>query len=278
MNLGKHVSIIGGIDNAPERAKDIGCNCFQIFVKNPRGWKGKELKKQEIINFQEKIKDLNMGDVVVHSTYLINLASPNDKLWEKSIKGLKNDYVRSGKILANYLVLHPGSHTGSGIEQGVKRTSKAINRVLSEIDNDTIILLENVSGAGTTIGSNFTEIHDIIEGIEHKERIGLCLDTCHVFAAGYDLCSNEGINILLDEINREIGLERLKVIHINDSKHDLGTNKDEHAHIGEGYIGMDGFEKIINNSRLKNLTYILETADFDGEDEDIKRLLLLRNE
>lgn len=278
MNLGKHVSISGGIDKAPARAKELGCNCFQIFAKNPRGWKGREIEQKEVDNLKKNMSKNNMVNLVVHSTYLINLATPKDDLWQKSIDGLKDDYYRCGKIGAQFLVLHPGSHTGSGIKLGIKRISEALNIILSEIKNDTMILLENVSGAGTAIGSNFSQIHDIIKGINDKNRVGLCLDTCHAFTAGYDLRLKEGIKGMIEEIDSELNLEKLKVIHINDSKYDFDTNKDEHAHIGDGYIGSEGFEKIINHSSFKDLTFILETADFTGEDEDVKKILSLRNE
>ncbi len=278
MNLGKHVSISGGIDKAPARAKELGCNCFQIFAKNPRGWKGREIEQKEVDNLKENMSKNNMVNLVVHSTYLINLATPKDDLWQKSIDGLKDDYSRCGKIGAQFLVLHPGSHTGSGIKLGIKRISEALNIILSEIKNDTMILLENISGAGTAIGSNFSQIHDIIKGINDKNRVGLCLDTCHAFTAGYDIRFKEGIEKIIEEIDSELNLEKLKVIHINDSKYDLDTNKDEHAHIGDGYIGSEGFEKIINHSSFKDLTFILETADFTGEDEDVKKILSLRNE
>ncbi|MFP4016494.1 MAG: deoxyribonuclease IV [Halanaerobiales bacterium] len=278
MKLGKHVSISGGIDKAPSRAKDLGCNCFQIFAKNPRSWKGRSIDNTEIKKLRGNMKDLQMNDLVVHTTYLINLASPKDELWEKSIAGLKDDYNRCGKIGAEYLILHPGSHIGSGIESGIQRISEALNNIFSEVQNRTMILLENVSGTGTAIGSNFAQIHDIIKRIKDKERVGLCLDTCHAFAAGYDLRNEEGLNRTLNEIEQELSIEKLRVIHINDSKYDLDSNKDEHAHIGEGYIGDDAFRKIINHSLLKNLTFILETPDFSGEDEDVRKILSLRDE
>lgn len=277
MKLGKHVSISGGIDKAAVRAKNLRCNCMQIFAKNPRGWKGREISQKEVEKLKNNMNKYNIRDLVVHSTYLINLASPRDELWQKSINGLKDDYRRCGKIEAQYLVLHPGSHTGSGIESGIDRISKALNIILSEIKNNTMILLENVSGAGTAIGSNFTQIHDIIERIKNKDRVGLCLDTCHAFAAGYDLRLADGIKRIIDEIDRELKLKKLKVIHINDSKYDLATNNDKHAHIGKGYIGDVAFKKLINHNLLKDLTFILETADFPGEDEDVKKILSLRN-
>lgn len=278
MKLGKHVSISGGIDKAPGRAREIGCNCLQVFAKNPRGWKGRAITEKEIEELEKKMDELKMIDLVVHSTYLINLATPDEELWKKSIAGLYDDYERSGRISARYLVVHPGSHRGDGLEKGISRIAEGLNFIFSEVKNNTIILLENISGAGTAIGSNFREIHDIIKKIDNKDRVGLCLDTCHAFTAGYELRTDRGIDKLLNEIDNEIGLDRLKVIHINDSKYDLGTNKDEHAHIGEGYIGEEGFRKLINNNRLKYLTFILETADFPGEDEDVKKILLLRNE
>lgn len=278
MKLGKHVSISGGIDKAPERAKKLGCNCLQIFAKNPRGWKGRNIPEEELLKLKDKMDKLNMLKLIVHSTYLINLATPKDELWQKSINGLKDDYKRCGLINADYLVLHPGSHTGSGTGEGIKKITVAINQILSNIENQTIILLENVSGAGTAIGSNFREIHDIIKGIKQKNRIGICLDTCHAFTAGYNISKLSGIEKVLSDISKEIGLDKLKLIHINDSKYKFNTNKDEHAHIGEGYIGLNGFSQIINHPCLRELTFILETPQFDGEDEDVMKILSIRRE
>ncbi|MFW6023025.1 MAG: deoxyribonuclease IV [Halanaerobiaceae bacterium] len=275
MKLGKHVSISGGIDKSPARADEIGCNCLQIFLKNPRGWKARKIDDEEILRFNEEMKKHKMKELVVHSTYLINLATPKDELWEKSIAGLLDDYQRCGYIGADYLVLHPGSHTGSGVEEGISRIAEGLNKLFAEVDINTKILLENVSGAGTAIGSNFQEIHDIIKKIDDKKRVGLCLDTCHAFSAGYNIGNKENLEKMLDEIDENVGLEKLRVIHINDSKYDIATNKDEHAHIGKGYIGKDGFKTFINHPELRELTFILETPQFDGDDEDVEILFEL---
>ncbi|QTL98404.1 deoxyribonuclease IV [Iocasia frigidifontis] len=277
MKLGKHVSIAGGLDQAPERAIKIGCNCLQIFVKNPRGWRARKIGDVELTSLRSKIRDLQIESMVVHATYLVNLASPKAELWEKSVNGLIKDYQRAGMIEADYLVFHPGSHTGKGLKWGIERIAAALNRVLNKVSNDTILLLENVAGAGTAIGSNFRELHDIIRLVNQKDRLGLCLDTCHAFAAGYDISEMNGLNRLLNDIEEHLGLDLLTVLHINDSRHPLGTNRDEHAHIGEGYIGLKGFSNIINHKLLRDRVFILETPSFQGEDLDVKTLLSLRN-
>lgn len=278
MLLGKHVSIAGGIDKAPGRAREIGCNSLQIFAKNPRGWRGRQLKDKEIEKVKKLMNEMEMGPLVVHSTYLINLATPREDLWEKSIAGLIDDYTRAGKLNSDFLVVHPGNHTGKGIEYGIERITNAINRVFESVENSTYLLLENVAGAGTSIGSNFRQLHDIIKGIEDKNRLGICLDTCHAYAAGYDLSTRNGIDEMIMEIEDILGLNYLKVIHINDSKHPISSNKDEHAHIGEGYIGLKGFRELVNHPKLKNLPFILETPQFKGQDKDVELILSLRKD
>ena len=276
MKLGKHVSIAGGIDKAFKRAKDIGCNCLQIFSKNPRGWKGRNIPEAEINRVKNSLTKMKMNPLVVHNTYLINLATPDEELLEKSVNGMIDDYTRAGKIDASYMVVHPGSHKGEGLNFGISRIINCLNFIFDNVKNDCIILLENVAGAGNNIGANFQEINKIISDIEAKERIGFCLDTCHAHAAGYDLSQKRGLEDMLQEMEQDLGLNHLKLIHINDSKHKTGLNKDEHAHIGEGYIGLDGFENIVNHPDLKNLPFILETPQFDGKDKDVQIILSLR--
>ncbi|MFW6273809.1 MAG: deoxyribonuclease IV [Halanaerobium sp.] len=278
MILGKHVSISGGLDKSLKRASDIGCNSMQIFVKNPRGWKMREVDAAEVERFKENRKKYNINPVVVHAAYLINLASPKKDLWEKSISALKSEYFRSKRLGAEYLVFHPGSHTGSGLEEGVEKIAAGLNNILAEAeDNDTVILLENTAGAGTGIGEEFSELKLIIDKVNKAEKLGICIDTCHAFAAKYDLSQAEGLENLLNDIDNLIGLEYLKVIHLNDSKYSCCTNKDEHAHIGEGKIGIEAFKRIINHPDLKDLPFILETPWFEGEnDEDVLMLKKLR--
>ncbi len=269
MKLGKHVSIAGGIDKAISRAIDIGCNSVQIFINNPRGWKNSALGDELINDFKVSRESNQINPVVVHSIYLINLASPKKDLWEKSIQGLIDDYRRSDKIGAEYLVFHPGSHTGSGEEKGTLRIIEGLNRVLKETEGNTEILLENVAGAGTAIGKTINELNEIIRNINEPDRVGFCIDTCHAFSAGYNVASRDGLDKLIDEIEAGPGLDNLKVLHLNDSKFELGTNKDRHEHIGDGFIGKSGFNEIINHPKLVDKTFILETPWFDDLDHDL---------
>ncbi len=268
MKLGKHVSISGGLYRAIHRAEQIGCNALQMFVKNPRGWKGKKLNEEDCKKFKEERQQSDIDQVVVHSTYLINLASPKKELWNKSVNGLKDDYSRSVRLGADYLVFHPGSHTGGGVEEGIKNIARGMKRVLSEVSGDTTLLLENVEGSGTKIGSNFEELQAIISEGGFNKEVGICVDTCHAFSAGYDLRKETGLKKLLDDIDTNIGLEKMQIIHINDSRYELGSNKDEHAHIGKGEIGKEGIASVINHRSLEELPFILETPWFDDRDDD----------
>lgn len=278
MRLGKHVSIAGGLDKAVIRANKINCNALQIFVKNPRGWKMRKLRKNEAKKTQNNIKKMNMKPLIVHSSYLINLASPKDEIWYKSLEVLKKEYKRSIKIGAQYLVLHPGNHTGSGTKKGKEKIQKGLNELLNNSSSKgPMILLENVAGSGTAIGSKFSELYDIIYGVDKDDYVGICFDTCHAFAAGYRLKSEKGLNETLSEFDKKIGLNKLKVIHINDSKNKFDSQKDEHTHIGEGKIGKNTFKQIINHSLLKDVPFILETPQFEGKDKDVELLWSLKS-
>lgn len=281
MRLGKHVSIAGGIDKALDRAVKIGCNAVQIFVSNPRSWRAKALDASIVKNFITGRQELDIDPVVVHAIYLINIASPKEELRNKSLQALKSDYQRSVKIDADYLVFHPGSHTGSGIQNGIRRIAAGINEVLADIQGRTRLLLENVAGAGTQLGASFAELKTIIDQLEEPERVGVCLDTCHSFSAGYNLSENQGLDKLLVEFNEAgPGLDKLKILHINDSLYELGSNKDEHAHIGEGKIGRQGFSLLVNREEFQNIPLILETPWFDGreDDPDVDLIKSLRQE
>jgi len=274
MILGKHVSIAGGLDKAFKRAADIGCNSMQIFVKNPRGWKMREVKAEETAEFRAARKKYGINPVVVHAAYLINLASPKEKLWRKSISALKSEYERCDRLGAEHLIFHPGSHTGSGLENGIERIVTALNEILAQVKTETMILLENTAGAGTSIGENFKDLKTIIEAVDYSERLGVCIDSCHAFAAKYNLAEKEGLAELISDFEEIIGFKHLKVIHLNDSKHECCTNKDQHAHIGEGKIGREAFKNLINHPKLKDKVFILETAQFDDQKEDDDVILL----
>ncbi len=189
---------------------------------------------------------------------------------------MKDDYKRAEKLGADYYVLHPGNHTGAGIVKGIENIIKGLDRIMEKVKDNTVILLENVAGAGTSVGSNFRELYDIIKGVSNDKKLGVCVDTCHAFSAGYDLREKNELERLLSDIENTFGINMLKLIHINDSKYKVATNKDEHAHIGEGKIGKEGFKNIVNHPLLKDLPFILETPQFDGEDEDVKIIKKLR--
>jgi len=279
MILGKHVSIADGLDKSLKRAADIGCNAVQLFVKNPRGWKMREVEAEEVEKFKTERKKYDIDPVVVHAAYLINLASPKDKLWKKSISALKSEYERCDRLGAEYLIFHPGSHTGSGLESGIDKIAEALNRILAEVKSKTLILLENTAGAGTSIGQEFSQLKAIIERVDQSERLGVCIDSCHAFAARYNLAEKKGLEDLITDFNEVIGLENLRVIHLNDSKYDCCTNKDEHAHIGEGKIGSEAFKRLINHPQLKDKVFILETPQFDKDkDDDVILLKKLRED
>jgi len=274
MILGKHVSIAGGLDQSFKRAADIGCNSMQIFVKNPRGWKMREVEADEAEKFRAEREKYRIDPVVVHAAYLINLASPKDELWEKSISALKSEYESCDRLGAEYLIFHPGSHTGSGLESGIHKIAEALNQILAEVDSKTMILLENTAGAGTSIGDEFSQLKAIIDLVDQSSRLGVCVDSCHAFTAQYNLAEAEGLEELITNFDQVIGLKHLKVIHLNDSKYDCCTNKDEHSHIGEGKIGSKAFKRLINHSKLKDKIFILETPWFDNQENDDDVILL----
>lgn len=279
MILGKHVSIAGGLDQAFKRAADIGCNSMQIFVKNPRGWKMREVEAEEVDKFRTEREKHKINPVVVHAAYLINLASPKDKLWQKSISALKSEYERSNRLGAEYLIFHPGSHTGSGLVSGIQRIAEALNQILADLESETMILLENTAGAGTSIGEELSQLKSIIEQVDQSERLGICIDSCHAFTAKYNLAAESGLENLIDDFDKIIGLQKLKVIHLNDSKYDCCTNKDEHAHLGKGKIGSQAFKRLINHPELKDKVFILETPQFDKKtDDDVILLKKLRED
>ncbi len=278
MKLGRHLSISGGIDKAIDEAVRINTNSVQIFTKSPRSWKKKTIDKKEINKTKEKIDKYDIKKLVVHSSYLVNLASPDDELYEKSKRELKEDYYQAGLLDTDFYVFHPGNYVKSSKKEGIKRIIDAVKEVFNEVDNNTKLLIENTSGAGTEIGSNLDELKNIMDKVDNYNRMGLCLDLCHLFAAGYDISKNDGIDNLIKKIEDKIRLKNLKLIHLNDSEFGLNTNKDRHAHIGEGKIGLDNFKYLINHEKLKDLLYIIETPPYDGEDEDVKTILKLKGE
>lgn len=280
MKIGCHISIAGGIDNSVVQAGELSCNTMQIFSKNASTWREKILKKDEVESFRENLKDSNISPVFIHTSYLINLASPLDELYFKSISAFLEEMKRADLLLPDpYLIIHPGAHTGAGEEYGIQRIIRALNLILeksTDLNLKTMILLEDTAGSGTHLGYTFYQLKRMIEGAKDRKKIGICFDTCHAFAAGYDLSNREGVEKTIEELDKNLDLERLKVIHLNDSKFPLDSRKDRHMHIGKGYIGLEGFKVIVNHKYLKDLPFILETPKNDEKD-DLKNINLVKS-
>lgn len=277
MLLGAHVSISGSIDKAVDRARDLDCTTFQIFTRNPRGWKAKPLNSDEAERFKEKFKKYGYSVAVAHMPYLPNIASPVSETFKKSVKSLIEELERTGILGLQYLVVHVGSHLGKGLDAGIKKVTEAVNTALSKVDNNVILLLENMAGQKNSVGSRFEDIKRILNHTEYPDRVGVCFDTCHAFAAGYDLRTREAVYNTFKDLDEIIGLDKLKVIHVNDSKGDLGSHIDRHEHIGLGKIGSKGFREILHHPALRNLPFILETpvdsrGNFETNLKKLKRL------
>ncbi len=274
LKLGAHMSIASGVSYALRRAASVGSNAVQVFTKNNRQWQGPPISQADIERWQSEISIHQIHAAVSHASYLINLASPQDPLWEKSIAAHQDELERAHAYAIPHVVLHPGAHTGSGIDAGIARVAAALNRIHAATPecNDTMTLLELMAGQGSTLGSSIAELRRIIDLVDERSRVGICVDTCHAFAAGYDLRTYEGYNAMLDELDRELGLEVLKCWHFNDSKGGLGSRLDRHTHIGEGEIGEEGFRFVLNDPRWIGVPMLLETPKEDDLKEDLMNL------
>lgn len=277
MNLGTHMSVAGGLHTAFERGAAVGCRTMQIFSKNERQWQAKPLLDDDIQRFKAEQARTGIGPLIVHDSYLINLASPKDDLWEKSIAAFSHELERCERLGIPYLVTHPGAHTGSGYDTGLGREAEALNRLFAEgVGGDTMVLLETTAGQGTCLGGRFEELAWLIEHIAYPERVGVCVDTCHIFAAGYDIRTPVGYEAVFDRLISVVGSERIKAFHLNDSKGTLGSHLDRHAGIGEGEIGIEAFRLLMNDRRFATLPMVLETPKSEDGSADIRNLGLLR--
>jgi deoxyribonuclease IV len=266
VKVGVHVSIAGSLDLAVDRAQDGGCDVFQMFSRNPRGWGYQPVSEEVAAAFRAKIRTTGIIPVD-HMPYLPNLASPKPDVWERSVSALAAELGRCGTLGIPYLVTHLGHHLGDGIAGGRGRVITAINTALGESASEAMLLLENTAGEKNSVGSSFEHIRGIMDGIEEKKRIGICFDTCHAFAAGYELRTEEGIAETLGQLDEQVGLEMLRVIHLNDTKGDRGSGLDRHEHIGLGFIGEDGFRHILHNRVFAALPLICETPVDDRRDD-----------
>ena len=262
-----HVSISGTIDQAADRAREIGCDTFQMFTRNPRGWKYKRLDREEVAEFKRKVGAYNLTPVVAHMPYLPNLSSPKKLIYNKSVKSLSGELERCETLGIPYIVTHLGSHLGEGSDIGLEKIVAAINRTLSENPNDVMLLLENTAGTKNSMGSSFEDIKRILDRVENRARVGVCFDTAHAYAAGYDLHSPRGVDDTLRKFNSVLSFNILKVIHLNDSQVGLGSGRDRHEHIGLGYIGKQGFRALFKHEAVRNLPFIMETPIDERGDE-----------
>jgi deoxyribonuclease IV len=266
VKVGVHVSIAGSLDLAVDRAKDAGCDVFQMFSRNPRGWAEKPLSDEDARLFRSKVKTTGIMPVD-HMPYLPNLASPKPEIWEKSVATLAAELDRCGRLGIPYLVTHLGHHLGDGMAGGRARVIKAISTALGKSDNGVMLLLENTAGEKNSVGSSFEHIRAIMDELPFPGRVGVCFDTCHAFAAGYELRTDEGLSGTLAQFDEQVGLKNLKVIHLNDTKGDRGSGLDRHEHIGMGFIGEDGFRRILHHKAIVSLPLVCETPVDDRRDD-----------
>ena len=278
MRLGAHESIAGGLHKAFDRAQSVGCDAVQIFVKSNRSWAVKPLTEEDITRFKAKAEETGIHPVVGHTSYLLNLATPDEALWVKSRDTLIIELERCEALDVPYLVLHPGSHVGTGEKAGLARVAQGLGETHAATPGfRTQILLETTAGQGSSLGHSFEHLAWLIEHTPEGERLGVCLDTCHVFAAGYRLRTPKGYAATMETFDRIIGLERLKALHLNDCKANMGSRKDRHEHIGKGHIGLEGFRHILNDPRLAGLPGLLETPKGGDLHKDRENLAVLRS-
>ncbi|MBF0118425.1 MAG: deoxyribonuclease IV [Desulfobacterales bacterium] len=280
--IGAHLSIGKGLHHALYAACDLRCNALQIFTKNTNAWKEKTLLSNEIDLFMKAKAETGIEKIASHTSYLINLAAIDIKKQQMSCKALKAELIRSRELKIPYVVQHPGFHMGAGEENGIYRISDGINQIFSELfkasnDSTPKLLLETTAGQGTSIGHSFEHIAAIMGNIIEKNQIGVCMDTCHIFAAGYDIRSKDTYKKTIQKFDDVIGLENLHLIHVNDSKRDLGSMIDRHEDIGKGKLGLNAFFFLMNDARLSHIPKIIETPKGDGAQNDFKNLETLKS-
>ena len=270
LTIGCHMSVAKGFEKMGLTAVKIGANTLQFFTRNPRGSKAKELDQKDIAAFRLLMNEHHFGKILAHAPYTLNPASSNGHTREFALETLRDDLIRMESLPGNYYNFHPGSHVGSGVQTGIDLISDALNQILFP-NQSTIVLLETMAGKGREIGGSFQELRRIIDGVELQEKLGICLDTCHVSDGGYDIAGR--LDQVLEEFDHVIGLSRLKAVHLNDSLNPLGSHKDRHANIGKGTLGLEAFERMINHPVLRDLPFYLETPnDDDGHGEEIALL------
>lgn len=277
--LGSHTSIAGGYHKAIEIAQRCGCDCVQIFTKNSNQWRAKPILDDEVQRFRSTLSELTIGHPIAHNSYLINLASPNEALWRRSIEAFVIEIQRAEQLGLAYVVTHPGATVDSSEAQGLKRVIAALNEIHSQTRGAKArILLETTAGQGSCLGHRFEHLATILARVKRPERLGVCVDTCHIFAAGYPLGTLRQYRATIKKLATIVGLEQVKAFHLNDSKREFGSRVDRHEHIGKGRLGLEPFRYLLNDARFQHVPMYLETPKglVDGEELDVINLRALR--
>jgi len=272
------MSIAGGMPEAIARARAVEASALQVFVKSSNQWAARPFAPGEVEAYRKAAVEAGLErHTLAHASYLINLASPDDALWEKSVAGFRVELDRCDALGIPWLVVHPGAHVGSGVPFGIARVAEALRRVLPKSGTGAGVLLETTAGQGTTLGARFEELGEILKAAKHPERVGICFDTCHALAAGYEFRSASTYRETMTALDRAVGLDRLLGIHLNDSKGDLGCRRDRHEHIGKGALGLEAFRLVLTDRRFRDVPMVLETEKREDLEEDRVNLNVLRS-
>jgi len=274
--LGAHMSIAGGVHNAVAHAVRAGCNALQIFLKNGSQWHGKPIAQHDRQLFRKALEESGIEALVAHASYLVNAASPDAGLRRKSVTALVDELERANLLGVGGLILHPGAHMGDGVVAGIRRVAESLDQAFGQVSPPARILLETTAGQGTSLGHSFEQLAAILERVRDNGRIGFCIDTCHIFAAGYDIRSEDGYRKTMRRFSSLIGRDRIESFHVNDCRRDLGARVDRHTHIGKGFIGLEAFRCLMNDPRFLRVPKILETPKGPDLAEDIENLAVLR--
>lgn len=281
LRLGAHMSIAGGMERAIARALSVGATALQVFCKSAGQWRARPLAADEVARFRGAARDADLADhTLSHCSYLINLASPDDALWSRSVEAFREELGRCVALGIRSVVLHPGSHVGSGEDEGLDRVARGLDAALHGPDavmGDVTVLLENTAGQGTNLGHRFEHLASLIERAACSDRLGVCFDTCHALAAGYEFRDATSYRAMWAAFDRAIGLDRLRAFHLNDSKRELGSRRDRHEHIGRGHVGLEAFRLVLGDRRFRGLPMVLETPKDVTLDEDRENLAVLRS-
>jgi deoxyribonuclease IV len=276
VEFGAHMSSSGGIDTAIDRIEAIGGDCVQVFTQSPRMWRPTNHKPEAIARFHARRAEAGIGGVVCHALYLCNLAAPDEEIYEKSVQTMRTTVDAACAIGADGVIFHVGSHLGAGFEAGLDRTCAALAQVLERCEGDTWLLMENSAGAGGTIGRSLDELHTLLERLDRHPRLGLCLDSCHLYVSGYDVTDRATVDALVGELDEKIGLDRLRALHVNDSAAELGSNRDRHANIGDGLMG-EGLGAFVSHPAFQHLSAYLEVPGENKRGPDANELQKLRD-